>query len=206
MSEKLLLVTGFEPFGGSEVNPAKNAVLSLPARVGELRISRAILPVVWGEAQDTLKRLIKRRMPDAVLSFGLAGGRSAVCLERVAINLAASSRADEKGIYQNGLIDTEGPSAYFANLPYVQMRNAIKRCGVKARYSDSAGTYLCNAVLYTALRQAALDGRGMKAGFIHLPYLEEQSDTAYTITQDQCESCALAAVRALEEILSQMDA
>ena len=169
------LVTGFEPFWGEDRNPAAEVVERLPDIVAGADIIRLILPVVRKEAPELLYKAVMEHRPDVVLSIGQAGGRSGVSVERVAVNLDDYRIPDNRG---NRPLDEPvvpgGPDAYFSPLPVKEMAKAIGRAGVPAEVSLSAGTYVCNHLFYSACHMAATEFPGMRAGFIHIPYLPAQ--------------------------------
>lgn len=198
-----ILVTGFVPFGGQLVNPAEECVRALPEQIGRVRIEQEILPVDWAHTEGALLAAIERTKARAVLSFGQAGGRTAVTIERVGINLRESAKPDNAGqIVRGEPIDASGADGYFVTLPYARMLSALLSESIPARYSFTAGTYLCNSVLYAALRYEKRRSIGMTAGFVHLPYCTGQSDTAYcmplAMQQRAAYLCAAAVCRALE--------
>jgi pyroglutamyl-peptidase len=170
------LVTGFEPFGGDGVNPSLEALRRLPARRGGVDIATAALPVVIGAALPALRDAIFRSAPDIVLSVGLAGGRAALSLERVAINVDDARIPDNAG---NQPIDCPvvagGPAAYFTTLPIKAAVAALRDAGIPAVVSNSAGTFLCNHVFYGLMHEAARRGAAFRAGFLHVPYLPSQA-------------------------------
>jgi pyroglutamyl-peptidase len=170
------LVTGFEPFGGDRVNPSFEALRRLPARLGGLDIATGALPVVYGAALPALREAIAAAAPDIVLCVGLAGGRTELSLERVAINLDDARIPDNDG---NQPIDrpvvASGPAAYFATLPIKAAVAALREAGLPAAVSNSAGTFLCNHVFYGLMHEAASGGGRFRGGFLHVPYLPSQA-------------------------------
>ena len=148
---KTLLITGFEPFGGETINPAWEAVKALPEQIGG-----------W-----QLRKL-------QVLCIGQAGTRSAVTPEYVGINLRHARIADNLGNQpQDEPVVPGGPTAYFATVPVRAMTAAIEAQGIPAAVSYTAGTYVCNDLLYTLLHHYA--ETPVRAGFIHVPFLPEQA-------------------------------
>ena len=170
------LVTGFEPFGGDRINPSCEALRRLPARLGGLDIATRALPVIYGEALPALRRAIADTAPDIVLGVGLAGGRSELSLERVAITIDDARIPDNAG---NQPIDSPvvagGPAAYFATLPIKAAAAALRAAGLPAAVSNSAGTFLCNHVFYGLMHAAARRGDGLRGGFLHVPCLPSQA-------------------------------
>lgn len=170
------LVTGFEPFGGDAVNPSHEVLLRLPSRAGCLAVATCVLPTAFDRALEVLDQAITRAAPDVVLGLGLAGGRSALSLERIAINLNDARIADNDGRQP---IDTPvvpgGPAAYFVTLPLKAAAAALREAGLPAIVSNTAGTFVCNHVFYGMLHLAATRRPEMRAGFLHLPYLPAQA-------------------------------
>ena len=171
-----VLVTGFEPFGGDGINPSLEALGRLPARLGGIEIATASLPVVFGAALPALREAIAIKAPDIVLSVGLAGGRAALSLERVAINVDDARIPDNDGNQPIGLpVVAGGPVAYFTTLPIKAAVAALRDAGIPAAVSNTAGTFLCNHVFYGLMHEASRRGDAFRAGFLHVPYLPAQA-------------------------------
>ena len=171
---KKLLLTAFTPFDGERINPALEAVKLVKDKIGNLKIVKLEVPTVFGKSIDTVREAIERERPDFVLSIGQAGGRAEITPERVAINLDDARIPDNEG---NQPIDepifSDGENAYFSTLPVKAMVEAIRKEGLPSSLSNTAGTYVCNHLMYGVLYY--LDKRPrMKAGFIHVPYIPEQ--------------------------------
>lgn len=179
----LVLVTGFEPFGGSPVNPTMRiAELLRDTPCPGATLAFAILPVVTGTADgsawSTLLPLIERHRPAAVVSLGESAKAERINLERVALNLRDARIADNSGTQLRDLPVVEGaPDAYFATLPVRAMLDACASAGVEAELSLSAGTFLCNETMFRALHLSATRRTPRLAGFIHVPQLPEQAAT-----------------------------
>ena len=172
---KKLLVTGFDPFNGNTANPSWLAADALPDRVGEFEIYRLQLPAIYGEAARMVLEYAESLQPDVILCLGLAGGRPAVTPERVGINVRSASIADNAGQQFTDMpIIPGGPAAYFSTLPVTAMAAAIRDAGLPGQVSNTAGTYVCNDVLYTLCHHFA--GRATKVGFIHVPYIPGQGE------------------------------
>ena len=170
---KNLLLTGFEPFGGEQINPSFEAVKRLPDIIGEFNITKLLLPVVFGEAAEIVLNKATELKPDAILCIGQAGGRAAITPELVAINLRYARIPDNKGQKpMDEPIANDGESAYFSTLPMRKIADAISSNGLPAQLSYSAGAYVCNDLLYTLLSR--LDKDETKVGFIHIPYCTDQ--------------------------------
>lgn len=170
-----ILVTGFMPFDGQKINPSWQAVQRM-AEIPGAELIRRELPVEYFTSRDLLNGLIDEFRPDCVLCTGQAGGRAKVSIERVAINLCEASIPDEAGVLLKDMpIVSGGESAYFATYPHQRMLEKLLAAEIPAAYSFSAGAYICNHVMYTALETARQKYPGMQAGFIHLPFLPEQT-------------------------------
>ena len=171
-----ILLTAFEPFGGEPVNPAWEAVQRVRAPEGTELICLQV-PTVFAEAGDLVCAAMERERPDLVLCVGQAAGRAALTPERVAINIMDASIPDNAGAQpREEPVVPGGPAAYFATLPVKRIAAAIQAVGVPAAVSNSAGTFVCNALLYRVLHEAALRTPGLRAGFLHVPCLPEQAE------------------------------
>ena len=170
-----ILVTGFDPFGGEKVNPALEAVKSLPSEIHGAEVHWVVIPTVFYQSAEVLEAEIVRHQPDVVLCIGQAGGRASLTPERVAINQDDARIPDNQG---NQPIDTpirlDGQAAYFSTLPIKAMVQAIKEEGLPATVSNTAGTFVCNHLMYQALYLADKKFPHMRAGFMHIPYMTEQ--------------------------------
>lgn len=173
MAARTILVTGFEPFGGHAVNPSADLAKALDGRAfGTATVSAAVLPVLHREAAVRAAALVDELRPDAVLHFGLAGGRARVALERVAVNVMDFDMPDNAGYQARGeACEPGGPAAYLATLPLGPMLDALLGQGIPAYLSNTAGTYLCNRTMYATLHLAATRGLAARVGFVHLPFL-----------------------------------
>ena len=170
-----ILVTGFNPFGGEKVNPALEAVKLLPKEIHGAEVNWAEIPTVFYQSAEVLEAEIVRYQPDVVLCIGQAGGRASLTPERVAINQDDARIPDNQG---NQPIDEsirmDGEVAYFSTLPIKAMVQAIKEEGLPATVSNTAGTFVCNHLMYQALYLADKKFPHMRAGFMHIPYMTEQ--------------------------------
>ncbi len=170
-----ILLTGFEPFGGEEVNPSWEAVERLRAPEGtELRKLR--LPVVFREAGERLAEALAAEKPDLVLCIGQAAGRAAITPERIGVNLMDASGPDNAGFQPaEEPVIPGAPAACFAKLPVKELAAAIRAEGVPAEVSNSAGLFVCNALLFRLLHEIETRCPGMQGGFVHVPCLPEQA-------------------------------
>ena len=171
---KKLLITGFEPFGGEEINPSWEAVAKLPNEINEYELIKLCLPVEFSRAAQMVIDLSKSACPDVILCIGQAGGRGAITPELVAINLRNASIPDNSGYKPHDEpIIVGGSTAYFSTLPMRKIAEAINEKGIIAHVSYSAGAYVCNDLIYTLL--AHFEGTKTRAGFIHVPYTTIQN-------------------------------
>lgn len=189
------LVTGFEPFAGDPLNPALEVLARLPPRLGALTLATQALPVAFGRSLDALRAAIAETAPDIVLCVGLAGGRAALSVERVALNVDDARIPDNDGRQPIGApVVAGGPAAYFATLPVKAAVAALREAGLPAVLSNTAGTFVCNHVFYGLMHVAATQRPGMRGGLLHVPYLPDQA-----ARQDGAPSMALAdIVRGIE--------
>ena len=171
---KKLLITGFDPFGGADRNPAREAVLALPSVIGDYEIIPLEIPTVFGKAAETVLRAAQELCPDAILCIGQAAGRATITPEVVGINLRNASIPDNAGNQPQHTPVVEGaPAAYFSTLPVREMVAAIQGAGLPSSLSYSAGVFVCNDLLYTLLHH--YNGTSTRVGFIHIPCLPEQA-------------------------------
>jgi pyroglutamyl-peptidase len=168
---RTVLVTGFEAFTPYKTNPTEELARALDgARIGDLVVTGAVLPVHHAEAVSCVRALLATLRPQIVLHLGLAGGRARVALERVAVNVMDYAVPDNAGCQKTDEpCVPDGPAAYFATLPLRAILARLTDAGVPAYISDTAGTYLCNQTLYTTLHLVASLPTRPLVGFIHMP-------------------------------------
>lgn len=187
-----VLVTGFDPFGGEPINPAWEAVKAMKDTIAGAEIIKMQIPTVVGKSIEKIHQKMKELQPDLVISVGQAGGRFGVTPERVAINVTDARIPDNEG---NQPIDepifSDGPAAYFSNLPVKAMVQAIKDAGYPSVLSNSAGTYICNHVMYGILYYIEKEFPNVRGGFIHVPYAPSQ-----VVNKPSTPSMALADITA----------
>jgi pyroglutamyl-peptidase len=171
---KKLLITGFEPFGGEKIHPSWEAVKLLPEKIGGFELTKIEVPVVFEKASETVLAKAEEIKPDAIICVGQAGGRAGVTPEMVAINLRFASIPDNEGNQPKDIpcVD-EGENAYFATLPVRTMVSAVSEASVPCSVSYSAGTYVCNDLIYHVLHR--YKESDVKACFIHVPFIPEQT-------------------------------
>lgn len=166
--EKRILVTGFGPFGEEMRNPSLEAVMALPERAGDALILKEELPVLFGTGGDRLLALIEQLRPDAVLCTGLAAGRKALTPEVIAVNLKNARIPDNKGMQPLWeKIRDGGPDGIFARMDVRKAVLSLKQAGIPAELSFSAGTFVCNEVMYRLLET------DFPGGFVHVPCAAE---------------------------------
>jgi pyroglutamyl-peptidase len=166
-----ILVTGFEPFGGEATNPSWQAVSALPDSIGGAHVHKLEVPVVFGASGDVVVEAMRDLDPTVVLLVGQAAGRAGLTVERVAINVADATATDNAGVAPSDAPLVEGgPAAYLATIPLKACVASARAAGVPASVSNSAGTYVCNQLMYRALHEQATQGKaGAMAGFVHVP-------------------------------------
>lgn len=193
---KKLLITGFDPFGGESINPAWEAVRLLPDVIRDFELVKLEIPTVFGAAAQVVIDKAEEIHPDAIISVGQAGGRAAVTPEMVGINLRYASIPDNMGALPCDIPIAEGsPAAYFSTLPVRAMAKAICDVGLPGAVSYSAGSFVCNDVLYSLLHH--FDGTAVRAGFIHVPFLPEQTADKPSLPLEQTAAALRAAIEAI---------
>ncbi len=170
-----VLITGFDPFGGEKINPAWEAVKGIKDTIEGAKIIKLEIPTVFNKSIEKVKEAMELEKPDIVLCIGQAGGRYDITIERVAINVDDARIEDNEG---NQPIDIpvfeDGENAYFSNLPIKAMVEEIKGQGIPASISNSAGTFVCNHIMYGVLYHINKTYKNMRGGFIHVPFINEQ--------------------------------
>ncbi|WP_126993592.1 pyroglutamyl-peptidase I [Thermosipho globiformans] len=170
-----ILVTSFEPFGEEKINSSFEAVKKLPNNIDNVQIIKASIPTVFRKSIEVLEELIEKEQPDIVICVGQAGGRYEITVERVAINIDDANIPDNEGnTPKDKVIFEDGENAYFSNLPIKKMVEEIKNSNIPASISNSAGTFVCNHLMYGLLYLINKKYKNMKGGFIHVPYLPQQ--------------------------------
>ena len=170
-----ILLTGFDPFGGETVNPAYEAVKLLPDPIAGAQFIKLEVPTQFHRAGVVLEDAMRAQKPDVVICIGQAGGRAAITPEKVAINLMDGRIPDNAGFQPADVpIQENGETAYFTSLPVKAMVQRMRDAGIPAAVSYTAGTYVCNYLLYTLLYLIDKKYPGVRGGFIHVPYAMEQ--------------------------------
>jgi pyroglutamyl-peptidase len=174
---RTVLLTGFDPFGGETVNPSWLAAERLhDGIVAGHRIESVRLPTAFARAPQVLRSAIRRHPPALVLCVGQAGGRSAISLERVAINMIDARIADNDGAQPvDAPVARGGPAAYFSTLPIKAMHADLDAARIPVEISQTAGTFVCNQVFYALMHALArMPAPRPRGGFVHIPFVDEQ--------------------------------
>ena len=173
--EQVLVITGFDPFGGDSINPSWEAVKKLPDRIGNWKLCKLEIPTVFSLAAETVLRKAQEVAPAAILCLGVAAGRSAVTPERIGINVRSARIPDNRGNQpKEEPVIPGGEDGLFSTMSVSAMAAAIEAMGLPGAVSNTAGTFVCNDTLYTLLHH--YQGTGVKVGFLHVPQLPEQGD------------------------------
>lgn len=198
-----ILVTGFDPFGTDTMNPAIEAVKKLPNTIAGAEIIKLEIPTVFGKSADVTRDALKKHDVDYVLNIGQAGGRFDLTPERVAINLDDARIPDNDGNQPIDIqIKSDGESAYFTQHPVKAMVTAIKEAGLPASVSNTAGTFVCNHIMYQCLYLAHTEFPKVKAGFMHVPFLPEQVVERPGMPAMSLEDITRGIIAALEAIVA----
>lgn len=197
-----ILVTGFDAFGGEMINPSIEVVKKLPNKILDADIIKLEIKTVAFKSLEQIREAIIKEKPDVVLSIGQAGGSSDISVEKVGINLNDFRIKDNEG---NQIIDEpifeDGPTAYFSNLPVKAMVKKIREEKIPASVSCSAGTFVCNHVLYGCLYMAEREFKGLRAGFVHIPFLPEQVVDKKNVPSMSMDSLVKGLVALIEAIV-----
>ena len=170
-----ILLTAFEPFGGETINPAQEAVKKVKSDLGGAEIVKIDVPVVFDKAGQVVYEAMKKENPDVVFCIGQAGGRIGLTPERVAINMQDARIKDNDGQQPfDKKCFEDGPDAYFTLLPVKAMVENIKKAGIPASVSYTAGTFVCNDLMYSVLYHINKEFSNTIGGFMHVPFLHDQ--------------------------------
>lgn len=173
-----IVITGFAPFGGEDVNPSWLAIQQLRAHFpdrGQVKLTTLELPVTFDGCFAPLAQLLQHTPADLILCVGQAGGRAALCLEKVAINYQHARIADNAGAQPfDQAVIAHAPTAYFSTLPLAAMLHACHAVQVPATVSYTAGTFVCNALFYKLMHFLHSQQLTTAAGFVHIPYAPMQ--------------------------------
>lgn len=205
---KKVLLTGFDPFGGEQINPALEAVKRLNCKkTSNVKLVAYEIPTVFSKSIQHVISAIEKEQPDVVICIGQAGGRTQITPERIAINVDDARIPDNE---QQQPIDEpivqNGPAAYFSTLPIKKMVEAMRTAGIPAAVSNTAGTFVCNHLFYGLMHYLQFYSPHIRGGFIHIPYLPEQTlnSSAPSLCLDHIvkglEIAAITAANAEEDI------
>ena len=204
-----ILVTGFDPFGKDTINPSIEAVKRLPDKINGVKIIKLEIPTKFNESAILVQETIEQVKPDYVLHIGQAGGRHEITPERVAINIDDASIADNAGNQPiDQVIQKDGESAYFSSLPVKAMVQYMREEGVASSISNTAGTFVCNHIMYQTLHFVSKTHPTIQAGFIHIPFLPEQvveRQNVISMTLDDIVRGIIAALKAIIDFDQQDD-
>lgn len=196
-----ILVTGFDPFGVDKVNPALEIIKLLPPKIYNHDIITLEVPTVGYKSLEIIEKAIIEHNPDVILSIGQASGRYDITVERVGINLDDYRIPDNEGQqFVDKKIVEDGPDAYFVKLPTKEMVDNIKKNNIPASLSYTAGTFICNHVLYGVSHLVETKYKGKLSGFIHIPCLPEQAINAKNMPSMSKETILKGIIAAIEVI------
>ena len=194
------------PFNNEPINPSFEAVKRLPNMIGDIEIIKLELPVTYNNGFNTLYNEIKDKEYDAIILVGQAGGRKAISLEKVAINYIYASIPDNDGVSLNHHnIYNDSPAAYFSTLPILRMERVLKENGINAMISYTAGTYVCNHLMYSTLNYIKNNNLKTKVGFIHVPYIKEQVENKENMPYMELDDIAKALYICIENVMEEDD-
>ena len=195
-----ILITAFDAFGGEEINASREALDRIQVPKG-IELVRLVVPTVFGLAGEMLLEAVRRERPDAVVCLGQAAGRAAVTPERVAINVRDASIPDNAGqTPRDEPVVPGGPDAYFSTLPIREMTEAALSLGLPAAISNSAGTFVCNDLMYTLLHALKREFPKIRGGFIHVPACaaSEKMPGTPTLPAEKCAAAIEAMLTAIK--------
>jgi len=170
-----VLITGFDPFGGESINPAFEAIKMMKGDPKLCELVKLEIPTVFGKSLEVISEAVEKEQPDVIICVGQAGGRFDISVERIGINLDEARIPDNEGNFHQGkAIIEDGENAYFSTLPNRAIVKELKENKIPASVSYSAGTFVCNHVLYGVMHLIKTKYHNMRGGFIHVPFLAEQ--------------------------------
>ena len=200
-----IMITGFDAFGGETRNPSSEVLALLRAPAGAELILKPEIPTEFGVGR-LVCRYLSEEQPDVLLCLGQAGGRRGLTPERVAINIMDAGIPDNRGFLPSDLpVEPGGKNAYFSTLPIKAMVSAMEKAGIPASVSNSAGTFVCNSLLYHVLSYIEGNRLPVRAGFLHVPFLPEQAENHPGYPAMSLEDMAEGISAALEAIVCSRD-
>ncbi|WP_458204876.1 pyroglutamyl-peptidase I family protein [Haladaptatus sp. NG-SE-30] len=173
-----LLLTGYEPFGDYDENPSEQVARELDdEQIASHEVSGHVLPVEFERTADEMRSLVEAHDPTVIVATGLAAGRPGISVERVGINVddCGSTPDNADAEPRNERIISDADAGYFATLPVVSVVENLLEDGIPAHVSNTAGTHLCNNVLYSTRAYLEFEERGIPMGFVHLPCTPAQA-------------------------------
>jgi len=169
-----ILLTAFEPFGNFKTNSSEEVLKLFPTDFQGFTIIKQLVPVSFRSCAESVIEAIKKETPDIVLCLGQRSSYDGICVERIAINCMDAKNPDNEGSCPNNeKVIIDGENAYFSTLPIKQIVSAIEDVGIPCKISNTAGTYVCNALMYSILHFAKTKNDVLMAGFIHLPTIDK---------------------------------
>lgn len=197
-----ILVTAFEPFGKENINPALEILKLLPDRIMNQTIIKLEIPTVRYKSVNVIKEMIRQYQPHIILSLGQAGGRSDITIERVGINVDDYGIEDnEHNMPTDEKIEDDGPDAYLVNLPIKDMVNRLREVNIPASISNTAGTFVCNHVIYAIRHYCETEHLDIQSGFIHVPFLPQQVIEKPSFPSMPLETMVKGIILAIETII-----
>lgn len=194
-----ILLTGFEPFGQCNVNTSWEIVAAIPGLPG-MSLTKLLLPVAFKASVDILLQKIDELQPDFVVSLGQASSRDTFSLERVAVNIADARQPDNEGYRpQNLVISPAGQKQYASTLPIFDIFHTLQSHGIPVSLSDSAGTYVCNHLMYSTLHYITVKELPVKAGFIHVPGIARLSAANATLNMEAMQKALVLTLETLRD-------
>ncbi|ACZ00528.1 pyroglutamyl-peptidase I [Streptobacillus moniliformis] len=196
-----ILITAFEPFGGEKINSTEKVLNFLPEKIGNLEIIKLLLPVVRNKSLCKIKDKIMEEKPKYILSLGQAGGSKNIAIERIGINVDDYRIKDNAG---NQPIDEkifcDGENAHFSTLPIKKIYEKLENKGYSVKISNTAGTFVCNHVLYGIRYMIEKEKLDIKSGFIHIPYIDEQvkDDNTFSMSIKDILNAIICAIEVIE--------
>lgn len=196
-----ILITGFDPFGNEPINPAWEAVQDLPKIIEGASIVKVQIPTIFRESIDKLLAVAKQEKPDLILCVGQAGGRFDLTIERIGINIDDARITDNKGSQPiDETIYADGENAYFVKLPIKRIMQRVRDSGIPCSISNTAGTFVCNHILYALLYHIEKNNIAKSGGFVHVPYIPSQ----VVLKANQPSMSSATITQGLEEIIKGM--
>lgn len=192
-----ILLTGFDPFGGEKINPSWQAVCAAAEKIDFAEVKTLLVPTEYFTSVKKAVKAIEEFSPDVVVSVGQAGGRASVSFERVAVNIIDSDSPDNTGLRLHSLNCEGGADKIFSTLPVEDMVKAVNASGLPAYVSESAGRFVCNHLFYGLLKYAFDNALPIRVGFIHVPFIPEQTVSRPNVASMSLENIADSIVSAL---------